>query len=149
MILEEKLKRAIFQHGDYFVMEMPADEEFLRAEGIAMGHCLQSDFNQYVARMRLGRQRQFSLVDSRTGEPQVNIELSLTHSSYAGRVRYPVITQIRGHRNQCPPADKFLPAVVTFLEENRLCYAGHGVPNFDGLCDGDRVRARWLELERE
>lgn len=149
MTLEEKLKRAIFHHGYYFIMEMPADSDFLYHEGRAMQHCLEFCHREYAERMKDGSQRQFSLVDRRTGQPCVDIELSIKRSSYSGQVNRPVVTQIRGIRNQCPPDDRYLPAIMTFLQRESFDFVNHGVRNFDGQCDGDRVFDRWLELGHE
>jgi hypothetical protein len=97
--------------------------------------------------MRSGAQRQFSLVDLNDGMPKVDIELSLTESSYSGEVQEPVVTQIRGISNQCPPDDRYLPAIVEFMRNQGLVFTGHGVTNFDGRCDGDLVLERWLEIQ--
>lgn len=146
MTLEERLKRAIFSHGNYSIMEMPADPDFLYHEGVAMQHCLQFCNFEYATRIQNSSQRQFSLFDSTTGQPHVNIELSIKTSSYSGQVGSPVVTQIRGFRNQCPPDDRFLPAIMAFLQREDFDFANHSVRNFDGECDGDRVFDRWLEI---
>jgi hypothetical protein len=147
MPLFEKIKRAIFRHGHYFIMEMPADPEFLYHEGVAMQHCLEYCYREYAERMKTGAQRQFSLIDLRDGLPKVDMELSLTQSSYSGKVDKPVITQIRGIRNQCPPDDRYLPAIIAFLQQESFDYVSHGVKNFDGQCDGQLVFDRWLEIQ--
>ena len=147
MPLFEKIKRAVFRHGHYFVMEMPADPEFLYHEGVAMQHCLEFCYREYAERMKSGAQRQFSLINLRDGLPKVNIELSLTRSSYSGPVTEEVITQIRGQRNQCPPDDRYLLTIVEFLNQSGFKYTNHGIRNFDGRCDGDLVFDRWLEIQ--
>ncbi len=38
--LEEKLEHKIFEYGDYFVMKLPTDVEFIKKEGQQMKHCL-------------------------------------------------------------------------------------------------------------
>jgi hypothetical protein len=147
MPLFEKIKRAVFRHGHYFIMEMPADPEFLYHEGVAMQHCLEFCYREYAERMKSGAQRQFSLIDLRDGLPKVDIELSLTQSSYSGKVQAPVVTQIRGIRNQCPPDDRYIPAIMEFLQQEGFDYVNHGVKNFDGRCDGELVFDRWLEIQ--
>ena len=147
MPLYEKMKRAIFRSGHYFIMEMPADPEFLYHEGVAMQHCLEFCYREYAERMKTGAQRQFSLIDLRDGLPRVDIELSLTQSSYSGKVNKPVVTQIRGIRNQCPPDDRYLPAIVEFLVSNGFEFSNHGVRNFDLQCDGDLVLRRFHEIQ--
>lgn len=144
--LEEKLKQNIFDLGNYFIMEMPADPDFLYHEGVAMQHCLEYCHVEYAERMKDGSQRQFSLVDKQTGQPCVDIELSIKRSSYSGQVERPVVTQIRGIRNQCPPDDRYLPIILAFLQREDFDFVNHGIRNFDGRCDGDKVFDRWLEL---
>jgi hypothetical protein len=146
MTLGEKLKQAIFHHGNYFIMEMPAEADFLYHEGVAMQHCLEFCYREYAERMKSGSQRQFSLVDQHTGRPRVNIELSISKSSYSGPVGRPVVTQIRGVRNQCPPDDCYLPAIMAFLQKEGYEYVNHGIRNFDGQCDGNKVLDRWMEI---
>lgn len=147
MPLVEKLDRAVFRYGNYFIMEMPADPEFLYHEGVAMNHCLQVCYREYAERMKTGAQRQFSLIDLNDGMPKVDIELSLTESSYSGEVQEPVVTQIRGISNQCPPDDRYLPAIMEFMRNQGLVFTHHGVPNFDGRCDGDLVLERWEKIK--
>ena len=148
MTVEEKWNNRIFEHGPFFIIEMPPDPSFLYHEGVAMQHCLEFCYREYAERMRIGAQRQFSLIDTRDGQPKVDIELSIQESSYSGPVAYPVVTQIRGIRNQCPPADEYLDAILRFFEVVGPAWVltDHGVRNFDGQCDGDKVVERWIEL---
>jgi hypothetical protein len=147
MPLVEKLSRAVFRHGNYAIIEMPPDPEFLYHEGVAMEHCLEFCYREYAERMKTGAQRQFSLINLLDGRPCVNIELSLTRSSYSGPVTEEVITQIRGKRNQCPPNDRYLPTIMEFMKHSGFKFVNHGVQNFDGQCDGQLVLDRWLEIQ--
>jgi hypothetical protein len=147
MTLEEKVEKAIFRHGPFIVMEMPADEAFLHQEGLDMRHCLQQCYSSYSQRIASGSQRHFSLVDTRDGKPKVDIELSISNSSYSGPVAQPSVTQIRGIENQCPPSDEYIRPIVEFIQSQGFKAIGHDVSNFDGQCDGQLVWDRWLELQ--
>lgn len=147
MTLEEKVEKAIFKNGPFIVMEMPADEAFLHQEGLDMRHCLQQCYSSYSQRIASGSQRHFSLVDTRDGKPKVDIELSISNSSYSGPVSQPSVTQIRGIANQCPPNDEYIRPIVEFILGQGFKIIGHNVSNFDGQCDGQLVWDRWLELQ--
>lgn len=128
---------------------VPTTGVFVVEDNILTGNCLLVAYREYCERLKTGEQVQFSLVDTRDGLPKVDFELSLKRSSYGGPVTKPVFTQIRGKRNQCPPADEYLPALMAFFEAHpEWQLAGHGVRNFDGDVDGDKVLARWRQLQR-
>lgn len=146
MTLEEKVDKAIFKHGPFVVLEMPADPAFLHQEGLDMHHCLEQCYSSYSQRIASGSQRHFSLVDTRDGKPKVDMELAVSNSSYSGPVPQPSVTQIRGVANQCPPSDEYIEPVVKFLLSQGFKIIGHDVSNFDGRCDGQLVWDRWLEL---
>jgi hypothetical protein len=145
--LEDKKRMALATYGDLIVLELPPDPAFLHDEGVRMRHCLETDYAAYAMRIRTGAQRHFSFVDTRDGQPKVNLELAVTRSSYQGLVESPVITQVRGVANQCPPDDRYIPAVVAFCTENGLALQ-HKVPtkNFDDRLDGQLVLDRWAKI---
>jgi hypothetical protein len=150
--LEQKRPHVVFEHGNFVVLKMPADEAFIRREGIDMQHCLSVAYREYCQRLREGAQEQYSLVDIRDGKPRVDMEVALSKGSYSrDEIKKPCITQIRGIRNQCPPADEYLPTIVAFLTEyggpKGWVIGGHNIRNFDGGVDGDKVLKRWEELQ--
>lgn len=149
--LEQKRAYVVFEHEPYLFLKMPQDEAFVRREGIDMEHCLSVAHKSYCDRMREGAQELYSMTDSRTGKPVVDIEVALTRSSYRGPVKEASVTQVRGVRNQCPPKDEYLPALMDFFQTYGAKWklTGHNVPNFDGKLDGEMVVRRWQELQGE
>jgi len=150
--LADKMKYAVFEWGNFVFIKMPPDHAFIRREGIDMNHCLEFDYKRYADRLRSGAQLQFSMVDKRDEKPKVDTEVSLTKASYArNKITQPVVTQIRGLRNQCPPADEYIEPLIRFYETvgPNWKLTGHGVQNFDGECDGDKLVRRWREMQAE
>jgi hypothetical protein len=151
--LEQKRQWTVFEFPPFIVVKFPHEENFLRREGFDMQHCLSVApvAREYCQRLISGEQEQYSLVDTRDGKPRVDMEVAYKRSSYGGPVTDPAITQIRGFRNQCPPADEYLPAIMAFLTDyggpRGWKVSGHGIRSFDGGVDGDKVVARWRELQ--
>jgi hypothetical protein len=151
--LEQKRQWLVFEHDPFIVVKFPAEESFLRREGFDMEHCLSVApvAKEYCQRLLSGEQEQYSLVDTRDGKPKVDMEVAYKASSYGGPVSNPCITQIRGQRNQCPPKDEYLPAIMAFLTQyggpRGWKVSGHGIRSFDGGVDGDKVVQRWQELQ--
>lgn len=151
--LEQKRQWVVFEHAPFIVVKFPHEESFLRREGIDMEHCLSVApvAKEYCQRLISGEQEQYSLVDTRDGKPRVDMEVAYKASSYGGPVKDPCITQIRGRRNQCPPKDEYLPAIMAFLTQyggpRRWKVSGHGIRSFDGGVDGDKVVARWKQIQ--
>ena len=126
------------------------DVEFIVREGIDMQHCLASRYTaeDYLRRMQAGEHSVYSLFRLDDGKPEVDIEISWTHSSYGGAVNRPTVTQLRGPRNQCPPDDDtILPLEAWFNTHPDWVVSGHGVRSFDGRVDGDEFAIRLAELK--
>ena len=150
--LEQKRAWVVFEYGDYIFIKMPTDANFLRREGIDMQHCLSVAHQDYCRRMLAGELDEYSMVDTRDGLPKVDIEVALKRGSYSHKnIEKPTVTQIRGMRNEMPPKDEYLEPIMAFLTEygKNWVVSGHGVNNFDGKVDGDRVLKRWQELQGE
>lgn len=151
--LEQKRQWVVFEHDPYIIIKFPHEESFLRREGFDMEHCLSvaGVAKEYCQRLISGEQEQYSLVDTRDGKPKVDMEVAYKASSYGGPVSNPCITQIRDQRNQCPPKDEYLPAIMAFLTQyggpRGWKVNGHGIRSFDGGVDGDKVVQRWQELQ--
>lgn len=139
--LDKKLVHEVFRYGDFSVLLIPHDEQFIRREGFDMQHCLISAYHSYCERAKAKEIELFSLIDLKDGDPKVDIEVALTISSYSGRVPYPVVFQIRGKRNECPPKAEYIPALMAFFDsygkQHNWKLFGHGFRNFDGKIDGD------------
>lgn len=148
--LQTKLTHEVSRYGNFAVLKMPHDEDFIRREGHDMQHCLISAYKSYCERARAGEIELYSLIDLTDGDPKVDIEVALTVSSYQGKVPYPIVYQIRGKRNECPPKDEYIPALMHFFDtyggERNWKLSGHGFRNFDGKVDGDRLVERWMEI---
>jgi hypothetical protein len=148
--LEQKRVHVVYETGGYIFLKLPHDPDFIRREGLSMQHCLSVAHRDYCERMIGGQIEVYSMTDATTGKPAVDIEVALTKPSYNKPVAHPTVTQIRGPRNQLPPDDKHMPALVEFLsvygKEKGWVLSGHGVTNFDGRTDGDVVIERWKEL---
>lgn len=150
--LEQKRKYIVFENGDYAILKYPIDIEFVHQEGLDMNHCLgcRSIAEAYTQRMQNGEQEQYSLISLKDGKPRVDIELSLTQSSYDGPVSEPTITQIRGYANQCPPDDEYLDTIHKFFELHpEWKVKGHKVVNFDRQIDGDRFYKAYKRLHND
>lgn len=149
--LEERESHEVHRQGDYLFIRMPADEEFVRREGWDMRHCLAICQVDYCRRMRLGEIELYSMVHIPTNLPVVDIEVAVTRSSYGGTVAEPTVSQIRGVANQCPPDDRYLPALVGFISSFGMAWRlqGHGIRNFDGRTDGDLLMDRWAHVGAE
>jgi hypothetical protein len=151
--MERKMKHKVWQEGHWLIIKLPAEEDFIHREGWNMKHCLgvKHVAADYCKRMARGDQDQYSLIDLRDQLPKVNFEVSHTRSSYGGEVNEPgAITQIRGMANQCPPKDEYLyPLMAFFKEHPEWKVSGHGIRSFDYGIDGDKVMARWKELQNE
>ncbi len=135
-----KPDNVVFVRGGYDFIKLPGDAARLVEEGTIMQHCLgdPATAEAYAERIRDGSQELYSMVDILTDQPVVDIEVSITRSSYSGPVDRPTVTQIRGKRNECPPAPSYLLPLLEFFQENpKWALSGHGVPNFDGRVDGD------------
>jgi hypothetical protein len=139
--LDQKLTHEVFRYGDFAVLLIPNDEQFIRREGFDMQHCLISAYHSYCERAKAKEIELFSLIDLKDGDPKVDIEVALTISSYSGKVPHPVVFQIRGKRNECPPKAEYVPALMAFFnsygKEHGWKLSGHGFRNFDGKVDGD------------
>lgn len=144
--MERKLRHEVFRYGNFVILKLPAEHDFIRREGISMKHCLSVAYVDYCKRMASGEVEQFSLTDLRDGEPRVNFELSLLRSSYGGPVTKPCITQIRGIRNECPPKDEYLEPIMAFFRTKDWIIGGHGIRSFDGGVDGDKFLRRYREI---
>jgi hypothetical protein len=148
--LDKKLVHEVFRYGDFAVLLIPHDEQFIRREGFDMQHCLISAYHSYCERAKAKEIELFSLIDLKDGDPKVDIEVALTISSYSGRVPHPVVFQIRGKRNECPPKDEYIPALMAFFnsygKQHDWKLTGHGFRNFDGKVDGDLLVKRGESL---
>jgi hypothetical protein len=149
MSVEDRMPHRVFEFGDFLFLKLPMDEEFIRKEGVDMQHCLAVAQKDYCRRMVSGEIEVYSLTDKRDGFPKVDIEVALTRSSYGGPVQKPVVTQIRGLRNECPPKDEYIPALMAFFEGYGKDWqlTTHGTRNFDGRLDGDLLVKRWKDLQ--
>ena len=145
--LSEKLKHLIWTGKDYDVIQLPADENWYQREGYDMSHCLQYLHKRYAEAAKNKDIILYSMID-RAGNPQVDIELAIAKGYGVWiSVDKPTTTQIRGFRNQCPPANHLLPDLVAFLldygkEWDIVCHR----PNFDGKYDGALLTLRWMQL---
>lgn len=148
--LEEKKQHTVYTSGEYFFIKLPADPDFIQWEGKNMQHCLQVAHHDYVARMKKGEIELYSLVKP-DGKPAVDIEVAISHSSYGGPVKEPAVYQVRGPRNQCPPDDAFIPALMDFFTNygKNWNLTGHGLGNFDSKRDGKLVADRFQQLQAE
>lgn len=148
--LQEKMKHKVFEWGDFVVLKLPLDTDFVQREGISMSHCLSVAQTDYVDRMKKGEIEIYSLTDKRDGEPKVNIEVAITKASYmATPVSSPTVYQIRGPKNACPPIDPHLKPLVEFFRSQKdrgWRLWGHGCKNFDGKVDGDELARRLWQL---
>ena len=150
--LADKAPFIVFEWGNFAFVQMPADVNFIKQEGRNMNHCLAVDYRRYAERLASGAQLQFSMVDKRDEMPKVDTEVSLTQASYVSdKITRPVVTQIRGLRNQCPPADEYVEPLIRFYETVGKDWqlTGHGVRNFDGGRDGEKLVRRWKEMQAE
>jgi len=148
--LEQKSAHKVYESGDYIFLKLPTDVDFIRREGKDMSHCLNGSHHSYSQRMAAGQIEVYSMTDKRDNKPRVDIEVALTRGSYSSeKVSEPVVTQIRGIRNECPPKDEYLPALMDFLTNYGKGWklTGHRVQNFDGTLDGQRVLNRWNQLQ--
>ena len=148
--MERKRELMVWEDEDWLILQMPADVDFIHREGIDMQHCLghRGTAEMYCQQMQ-GEQDQYSLVKKKDGKPYVNFEVAITRSSYGGPVDGPTITQIRGRRNQCPPADEYIVPLKKFFDANpEWTVSGHGVRSFDGGVDGDKFAARVAQMDQ-
>jgi hypothetical protein len=145
---EQKQAHEVFRHGNFSILKLPHDPDFIQREGISMQHCLSVVHKDYCKRMVAQEIEVYSLTDLRDNEPRVDIEVSLLRSSYGGPVAAPTVTQIRGIRNECPPKDEYLEPIMAFFATKNWKISGHGIKNFDGKIDGDLVTERWHTLNR-
>jgi hypothetical protein len=149
--MEQKREHVVHEYGPYVFLKLPLDPDFIQREGIDMQHCLAVAHHDYCNRMRSGQIEVYSLTDTRDGLPKVDIEVALTKPSYNVAVDQPTVTQIRGPRNELPPKDEFLPALMDFFEKfggpRGWRLTDHGVRNFDGRTDGDVMLARWKQIQ--
>ena len=148
--LDQKRAHIVYETADYLFFKLPNDPAFVQREGKSMSHCLNGCHHSYVSRMQGGEIEVYSMTDKRDNKPRVNIEVALTKGSYSSRkVEKPAVTQIRGIRNECPPKDEYLPALMDFFQNYGANWqlSSHDVNNFDGRIDGDRVLSRWQELQ--
>lgn len=148
--LEDKQQYKVYTSGEYFFIKMPADPDFLQWEGINQQHCLSCAHRDYAERMKKGEIELYSLVKP-DGKPAVDIEVAIARSSYGGPVKEPVVYQVRGPRNQCPPDDAYIPALMDFFTNygKNWNLTGHGLGNFDGKRDGNLVAERFRQLKTE
>jgi hypothetical protein len=136
----EKLKRVVYAANKHYFIEIEATEEAYKREGYDMQHCLQYLHKEYSQAARNKEIIVYSMIDL-AGDPKVDIELALTKGCGVPiEVKHPTVMQIRGFRNQCPPADELLPDLMSFLTiYGRDWVVKHDYPNFDGKCDGRKV----------
>lgn len=137
---------------EVFCAIVPETGCFVLEGNILTGNCLEFDYKRYTERLRRGDQLQFSMVDKRDEMPKVDTEVALTTGSYSSaKITRPVVTQIRGIANQCPPADEYVEPLIRFYETYGKDWqlTGHGVRNFDGDTDGDKLLRRWKEMQAE
>jgi len=146
--LEDKLKHEVYRtrDGQWIFLKMPTDENFIQREGVDMRHCLSVAYKDYCARMRTAEIDLYSMIDATKGKPVVDIEIALTKSSYGGPVGQPTVTQLRGEANECPPQDKYLPALAEFFSAFGKNWKLTGVRSFDGRFDGEEFLKRWHAL---
>lgn len=149
--LDQKRPHVVYETGGYVFLKLPHDPTFIRREGIDMQHCLSVAHEDYCRRMVGGEIEVYSQAEAETGKPVIDIEVALKKPSYNKPVKEPTVTQIRGPRNQLPPDDRHLSALVDFLTNyggpKGWKLTGHNVVNFDGRSDGDVVMERWKELQ--
>ncbi len=146
--LDQKLVHEVFRHGNFVVLRIPEDPDWIQREGYSMRHCLSVAHKSYCERMKKKEIALYSLTDLRDGEPRVDIEVAMLQSSYGGPVTKPTVTQIRGIANQCPPNDEYIEPLIAFFKTQNWAVSGHGVKNFDGKVDGDLVVKRWQEIAK-
>ena len=147
--LEQRRPHVVYEHGNYIFLKMPNDPDYLQREGVAMKHCLSWAHKDYCERMIAGEVEIYSMVDTRDNQPKVDIEVALTQASYSNqRLQKPVVSQIRGPRNEVPPKDEFLEPLLAFFTDcgRNWQLSGHGVANFDGRTDGDLFVRRCRQL---
>ena len=135
---------------EVFCAIVPETGCFVLEGNILTGNCLRGSHNSYSQRMEAGQIEVYSMTDKRTNRPVIDVEVALTKGSYSSAdVERPCVTQIRGVRNECPPKDEYLPALMDFLQNFGKGWqlTGHRVQNFDGTLDGERVLRRWRELQ--
>lgn len=136
-----------------FCAVVPRTGVFALEHNILTGNCLSVAHEDYCQRMERGEIEVYSQTEIATGKPVVDIEVALKKPSYNKPVKEPTVTQIRGPRNQLPPDDRHLPALMDFLTNyggpKGWKITGHNVTNFDGRTDGDVVMDRWKELQKE
>lgn len=151
--LDQKRTHLVYETGGYIFLKLPHDKDFIRREGVDMSHCLSTAYGDYCERMIAGQIEVYSQTEIATGKPVIDIEVALTKPSYNKPVTRPTVTQIRGPRNQLPPDDRHLPALMDFLTNyggpKGWQVTGHHVVNFDGRADGDVVMARWKHLQNK
>ena len=132
---------------------VPKTGVFALEDNILTGNCLSTAHRDYCERMIAGQIEVYSQTEIATGRPVIDIEVALTKPSYNKPVTRPTVTQIRGPRNQLPPDDRHLPALMDFLTNyggpKGWQVTGHHVVNFDGRADGDVVMARWKHLQNK
>lgn len=149
--LDQKRAHVVHEAGGYIFLKLPHDPDFIRREGVDMSHCLSTAHRDYCERMIAGQIEVYSQTEIATGKPVIDIEVALTKPSYNKPVTRPTVTQIRGPRNQLPPDDRHLPALMDFLTNyggpKGWQVTGHNVTNFDRRADGDVVMARWKQLQ--
>jgi hypothetical protein len=148
--LEQKRAYGVYEYGPYLFLKLPVDHDFVRREGINMRHCLASAYPSYCRRMEAKEIEVYSMTDTRDNLPKVDIEVALIKASYS-QVKFdkPVVSQIRGPANECPPKDEYLEPLMAFFQNygKEWQLTSHGVLNFDGRLDGDVVVARWRQLQ--
>jgi hypothetical protein len=148
--LEQKRAYLVYESGPFIFLKLPVDPLFVRREGIDMQHCLAWAHVDYCRRMAAGEIEVYSMTDTRDEMPKVDIEVALVKSSYSySKIEQPTVTQIRGPRNELPPKDEFIPALMDFFTNYGKSWAltFHGVRNFDGRVDGDVFMQRWQQLQ--
>ncbi len=142
------------EKAEVFCAMVPETGTFVLEGNIFTGNCLSVAHRDYCERMRKREIEVYSMTNAETGEPVVDIEVALTKGSYSrAKVEKPAVTQVRGIRNEMPPRDEYLDALMVFFREYGEAQGwqliGHGVRNFDGRADGEITLKRWQDLQGE
>jgi hypothetical protein len=143
--LKKKLEKKVFSGDMYDFIELEPTPEAYQREGYDMEHCLSYLYDEYSQFARDKKIIVYSMIDV-IGIPQLDIELALTEGCGVKiKVDKPTVMQIRGVRNQCPPADYLLDDLFLFLNNyGKDWIIEHNYPNFDGKCDG-RVVTKYFK----
>lgn len=147
--VETRKQWVVWTGQKHSVLKLPPDPLAYQWDGIKMQHCLVFLNERYADAAKNGDIELYSMVDNKTFDPVVDIELAVKHGYGVQRsVEKPTVMQIRGYQNQCPPADEYMADLMAFLKSYGADWdTTHNMRNFDGKPDAQLTNQRWDEMQ--